>query len=291
MHAVDDSARRRELGDFLRSRRERLSPGAAGLRSSGRRRTPGLRREEVAELAGIGTAWYTWLEQARDIRPSEGALRHIARALQLSEVERRYLVELATEHMPRAHRPEVVTPGLVAVLHAFNGPAYIKGQRWDLARVQPARRRRVRPRPHPLSQPLAEHVHAREPAAHAQLGVHGTPARRHVPRRQRGPAQAAVDSCSSSRSCGARAASSPSGGPSTPSPRRRAATRPTSTRSPGGSPSTSPTSSPPTAPTCTSSPIPPPTRRRASAWRRSECPHAVRASDGPQWRAAENRAP
>ena len=132
MHRIDDSARRRELADFLRSRRERLSPLAAGLRSNGRRRTPGLRREEVAELAGIGTAWYTWLEQARDIRPSEGALRHIARALQLDDAERRYLYELATERAPRSRRPEVVTPGLSAVLHAFSGPAYVKGQRWDL---------------------------------------------------------------------------------------------------------------------------------------------------------------
>src|ERR1700755_342896 len=124
--------RRQELADFLRARRQRLKPAPGKFSQTSRRRTPGLRREEVAELAGIGTAWYTWLEQARDIRPSEGALRHIARALQLSDIERRYLVELATEHRPRAHCPEVVTPGLVAVLHAFNGPAYVKGQRWDL---------------------------------------------------------------------------------------------------------------------------------------------------------------
>jgi transcriptional regulator with XRE-family HTH domain len=132
MHQFDDGARRRELGDFLRSRRERLSPAAAGLRSSRRRRTPGLRREEVAELAGIGTAWYTWLEQARDIRPSEGALRQIARALQLDDAEKRYLYDLALEHAPIKRGEEIVPPALLTILNGFDGPAYVRGQRWDL---------------------------------------------------------------------------------------------------------------------------------------------------------------
>jgi transcriptional regulator with XRE-family HTH domain len=132
MHQIDDSARRRELGDFLRSRRERISPAAAGLRATSRRRTPGLRREEVAELAGIGTAWYTWLEQARDIRPSEGAMRQIARALQLNDTERRYLYDLALERVPIRRSEEIVTPALHAILSTFQGPAYVKGRRWDL---------------------------------------------------------------------------------------------------------------------------------------------------------------
>src|SRR5262249_27329790 len=74
--------RRRDLAAFLRSRRERVSPEQVGLRHSRRRRTPGLRREEVAQLAGVGVTWYTWLEQGRDIRPSAQVLDAIARTLQ-----------------------------------------------------------------------------------------------------------------------------------------------------------------------------------------------------------------
>src|SRR5690242_18900745 len=66
--------RRRELGAFLRSRRERLTPADVGLPEGGRRRTPGLRREEVASLAGVGMTWYTWLEQGRDINASDQVL-------------------------------------------------------------------------------------------------------------------------------------------------------------------------------------------------------------------------
>ena len=75
-------ARRRELGTFLRSRRERVRPEDVGLRLTRRRRTPGLRREEVAQLAGVGVTWYTWLEQGRDINPSAQVLDAIARTLQ-----------------------------------------------------------------------------------------------------------------------------------------------------------------------------------------------------------------
>src|ERR1700761_2646930 len=83
------------LGKFLRSHHERLSPSQLGLSGAGRRRTPGLRREEVAQLCGVSTAWYTWLEQGRPIRASASALRRIAEALQLSRAERLYLFEIA----------------------------------------------------------------------------------------------------------------------------------------------------------------------------------------------------
>jgi transcriptional regulator with XRE-family HTH domain len=132
MQEVTDLTRRRELADFLRSRRARLMPAAAGLPSGPRRRTPGLRREEVAALAGIGAAWYTWLEQARDIRPSEGTLRRIARALQLNDTERKYVLELALEHTPRRRPDEVVTPDLMVLVDSIGAPAYLRGQRWDL---------------------------------------------------------------------------------------------------------------------------------------------------------------
>ncbi len=69
-----DELRRRELGEFLRSRRERIAPQQVGVTYNGRRRTPGLRREEVAQLSAVGVTWYTWLEQGRDIHVSEQVL-------------------------------------------------------------------------------------------------------------------------------------------------------------------------------------------------------------------------
>ena len=92
------SGTRAELGAFLRGRRARLKPGDVGLRADsvpGRRRTPGLRREEVAELSGVGVTWYTWLEQGRDIPASAQVVEALARALRLSADERRHLRDLA----------------------------------------------------------------------------------------------------------------------------------------------------------------------------------------------------
>jgi transcriptional regulator with XRE-family HTH domain len=90
-----DDVRRRELGAFLRSRRERIQPEQVGLRSLRRRRTPGLRREEVAQLAGLGVTWYTWLEQGRDIHASAQVLDAIARTLQFDAHEHSHLFTLA----------------------------------------------------------------------------------------------------------------------------------------------------------------------------------------------------
>jgi transcriptional regulator with XRE-family HTH domain len=87
--------RRRELGAFVRSRRERVTPEQVGLPPSRRRRTPGLRREEVAQLAGVGVTWYTWLEQGRDIHPSAEVLEAIARTLQFDRHEHAHLFTLA----------------------------------------------------------------------------------------------------------------------------------------------------------------------------------------------------
>jgi transcriptional regulator with XRE-family HTH domain len=95
-HSRDTAAARRdELAGFLRNRRERITPQDVGLTVSGRRRTPGLRREEVAQLAGVGVTWYTWLEQGRDIAPSPQVLDAIARTLQLDRHERTHLFRLA----------------------------------------------------------------------------------------------------------------------------------------------------------------------------------------------------
>jgi transcriptional regulator with XRE-family HTH domain len=113
-----DETRRRELADFLRRKREGLPPPIGG--SFRRRRlTPGFRREEVAELAEVGTTWYTWLEQARDIRPSERTLRRIARGLQLSKIETQYLLDLALEHAPRQPARQV-PHALLTILNAVN---------------------------------------------------------------------------------------------------------------------------------------------------------------------------
>src|SRR6476659_5358914 len=87
--------RRAELARFLRSRRERLAPEQAGVINIGRRRTPGLRREEVAQLAGMSTTWYTWLEQARDINVSDQVLDSLSRTLRLDHDARSHLFTLA----------------------------------------------------------------------------------------------------------------------------------------------------------------------------------------------------
>jgi len=93
--AVESGLRRQELARFLRSRRERITPEQVGLPIVGRRRTPGLRREEVAQLAGVGVTWYTWLEQGRDINASEQVLQAIARTLRLDPHEHVHLFRLA----------------------------------------------------------------------------------------------------------------------------------------------------------------------------------------------------
>jgi transcriptional regulator with XRE-family HTH domain len=90
-----EAERRRELASFLRTRRERLTPQDVGLPPGYRRRTPGLRREEVAQLSGVGVTWYTWLEQGRPINASSQVLEAVARTLRLDESERSHLFTLA----------------------------------------------------------------------------------------------------------------------------------------------------------------------------------------------------
>jgi len=87
--------RRKELADFIRTRREKLKPALDKVSPLIRRRTPGLRREEVAELAGVGATWYTWLEQSRDIHPSTEVLERVGKALSLNPFEMRHLFTLA----------------------------------------------------------------------------------------------------------------------------------------------------------------------------------------------------
>ncbi|HVV07859.1 helix-turn-helix transcriptional regulator [Amycolatopsis sp.] len=124
--------RRRELGAFLRSRRARLTPADVGLPGTGRRRTPGLRREELALLAGISATWYTYLEQGRDIRPSGQVLGSLATALRLSDSEREHLLALASDSEAEL-APEWL-PAQVAAIPALvePNPAYITGASYDV---------------------------------------------------------------------------------------------------------------------------------------------------------------
>ena len=129
--ARDDNA----LGAFLRSRREGMDPQVHGVRTTSRRRTPGLRREEVAARADVSVEWYTRLEQGRGGSPSTQVLDAVARALALDAVEREHLFLLAHGRPPRV-RPDgvaVVTPRLQGVLDGLRtSPAYVKNAAWDI---------------------------------------------------------------------------------------------------------------------------------------------------------------
>src|SRR4051812_23511418 len=128
-------ARRSELADFLRLRRGLVSPQSAGLEANGRRRTPGLRREEVAQLAGVGLSWYTWLEQGRDIKPSAQVLDALARVLRLDSAERAHLFHLARVELPlpAGDYPRTAPPELAAIVDGLvPNPAYLLGPRTDV---------------------------------------------------------------------------------------------------------------------------------------------------------------
>ncbi|MEU7477902.1 helix-turn-helix transcriptional regulator [Lentzea sp. NPDC042327] len=124
---------RRELGAFLRSRRERLSPAEAGLPNTSRRRTPGLRREELAVLAGISATWYTYLEQGRDVRASGQVLTALAAALGLDRPEEDHLFLLAGHATTRVPEAEAVTAEVAAVPHLLGPhPTYVIGATYDV---------------------------------------------------------------------------------------------------------------------------------------------------------------
>jgi transcriptional regulator with XRE-family HTH domain len=124
--------RRSELGNFLRSRREKLTPKSMGLAGGRRRRTPGLRREEVAELAGIGVDWYIRLEQGRSVSPSVTTIDALARALRLSKVEHKHLQALTHSAERRAFVRETVPDSLRRLIESLNQPAYVTGRRLDI---------------------------------------------------------------------------------------------------------------------------------------------------------------
>jgi transcriptional regulator with XRE-family HTH domain len=127
--------RRAQLAEFLRLRRERTSPESVGLDGSGRRRTPGLRREEISQLAGVGLSWYTWLEQGREITPSASVLDALARVLDLDPAEHTHLFDLAGVPVPVAADPypSEAPPELRTIVDGLDpNPAYLIGPRTDV---------------------------------------------------------------------------------------------------------------------------------------------------------------
>lgn len=125
-----------ELGEFLRSRRDRLTPEDAGVRSYGRRRVPGLRREELAQLAGVSATYLTRLEQGQSQNASDAVIEALARALQLDADERAHLFVLAHPtplERPRTSAPEIAKPGAEQLLHAMGDvPAVLLGRFNDI---------------------------------------------------------------------------------------------------------------------------------------------------------------
>ena len=131
---MPDAAADNLLGRYLRDRRSRLDPTALGI-ATGRRRTPGLRREEVAQRSNISPTWYTWLEQGRGGAPSADVLERIAAGLMLTDVEREHLFMIGLGRPPevRYTAPTGVTPRLQRVLDALEtSPALVKTATWDI---------------------------------------------------------------------------------------------------------------------------------------------------------------
>jgi transcriptional regulator with XRE-family HTH domain len=129
--------RRREIADFLRTRRMRRQPEELGLPRGRRRRTPGLRREEVAAAAGVSAEWYTWLEQARAVQPSAQVLTRIGAALRLEPNETRHLLTLGGYAVPASGsdlpRSVSVSLRLQRLIDQMDyGPAWVFGERWDI---------------------------------------------------------------------------------------------------------------------------------------------------------------
>jgi len=139
VETIDPDARRRELASFLRSRRERVQPQDVGLPPGIRRRTPGLRREEVAQLSGVGVTWYTWLEQGRDINVSTQVVDAIARTLKLDRYEWAHLSTLAgIATGPQPQQCAALPAAVRRVMHQVAPyPAAVLNDRFDLLAYNP----------------------------------------------------------------------------------------------------------------------------------------------------------
>ncbi|MDQ7989663.1 MAG: helix-turn-helix transcriptional regulator [Candidatus Dactylopiibacterium sp.] len=126
--------RRKELGEFLQVLRRRSAPADFGFATGARRRTEGLRREEVAQLVGISPTWYTWIEQGRAINISSEALDRLASQLRLTRSERAYLFEMADRRDPHApfQDDDAAPAPLLSLLDEIRAPAYLMGRHWDV---------------------------------------------------------------------------------------------------------------------------------------------------------------
>lgn len=131
--------RRKELGEFLQALRQRSAPEDFGFPAGSRRRTQGLRREEIAQLAGISPTWYTWIEQGREVNVSAEALDRMARTLKLTRSERAYLFEMADRRDPHDNQPDddSAPAVLTGLLDSISAPAYIMGRYWDMLAWNP----------------------------------------------------------------------------------------------------------------------------------------------------------
>jgi transcriptional regulator with XRE-family HTH domain len=127
-----------KLGEFIRAHRERTTPDSVGLPGGGRRRTPGLRREELAQLCEVSPTWLTWLEQGREVQASGKMLARLAEVLHLSAAERAYLFSLADRLDP--HHDDgggSAEEALDAVVAVIDAPAYILDRQWDAVAWNP----------------------------------------------------------------------------------------------------------------------------------------------------------
>ncbi len=131
---MNEIMKQQSLGEFLRATRARLTPEQVDLPSHGRRRTPGLRREEVAQLANVGVSWYTSIEQGKDVHPSYQVLESLATVLKMTEDERRYLFLLAkSDEIEEVYRDKEISVGLEQTVFALEPhPAYLLGKYWDV---------------------------------------------------------------------------------------------------------------------------------------------------------------
>ena len=131
---MSNTLQRVQLSDFLKSCRARTAPATVGLTPATRRRSKGLRREDVAALAGLSATWYTWLEQGRDVHPSERVLERLSGALGLSPAERDYLFMLTQKRPPPLALVvgDEVRPAVRRMLDSVNVPALVHTRRWDV---------------------------------------------------------------------------------------------------------------------------------------------------------------
>src|SRR5687767_8792428 len=127
-----DRDARAPLGEFLRARRAAITPADVGLPAGTHRKTPGLRREEIAMLAGVSVTWYTWLEQGRPINASRDVLDALARTLRLDDAERDHLLTLAAHPATELHAPSDAPDALVRLITSMEpAPAYVLGPHWE----------------------------------------------------------------------------------------------------------------------------------------------------------------